>query len=66
MRLKGKVALLAGVWAGMEAATSLQFAQEGVKIAATARNEKYLGKDVSHIQSISGQDIKVPSDESVK
>ena len=66
MRLKGKVALLAGVGTGMGRATALLFAQEGSLVAVTARSEGPLAETVSRINSLGGQAVQLAGDVSVK
>ena len=66
MRLNNKVALLAGVGAGMGRATALLFAQEGAAVAVTARRRERLEETVSRIQSAGGHAVEMAGDVSVK
>ena len=62
MRLKGKTALLCGVGAGMGRATALLFAQEGAKVAVTARSQDHLDETVARIESMGGEAVALPGD----
>ena len=66
MRLRDKVALLAGVGTGMGRAAALLFAQEGARVAVTARRREHLAATVSSIQSLGGQATELAGDISVK
>ena len=50
MRLENKVALMCGVGLGMGRASALLFAQEGAKIAITARRDEHINEIASRIQ----------------
>ena len=66
MRLDGKVALLAGVGTGMGRATALLFAQEGARVAVTARREEPLAETAERATSAGGVATAFPGDVSMK
>ena len=66
MRLENKVALMCGVGPGMGRASALLFAQEGAKVAITARREEYINETASRIQQHGGYAAPLPADVSVK
>ena len=66
MRLSGKVALLAGVGAGMGRATALLFSEEGAKLVVAARGQQRLQETVELIRSAGGQAEGLAGDISVK
>ena len=66
MRLDGKVALLAGVGTGMGRATAVLFAQEGAKVAVTARRRAHLEETASRIRSVDGEVLVSDGDVSVE
>lgn len=66
MRLREKVALLAGVGAGMGRATALLFAQEGATVAVAARGRERLDETVALVRSAGGQAAALVGDISVR
>lgn len=66
MRLQSKVAMLTGVGQGMGRAAATVFAQEGARVAVTARRPDQLKETASRIQSLGGSALVVPADLSVK
>ena len=66
MRLRDKVALLAGVGTGMGRATALLFAQEGAAVAVAARQPERLEETASRIRSAGGQAKALAGDMSVE
>ena len=66
MRLENKVALLTGIGQNMGRATSLLFAQEGAKVALTARKHDGLNETAALIRATNGTCLVVPADVSVK
>ena len=66
MRLENKVALLTGIGQGMGRATARLFAQEGAKVALSARGRGRLEETASQITAAAGISIVVPGDLSKK
>lgn len=66
MRLENKVALLTGIGQGMGRATARLFAQEGAKVALSARGRGRLEETASQITAADGISIVVPGDLSKK
>ena len=66
MRLRNKVALLAGIGQGMGKATALLFAQEGAKVALAARTDTAVKNISDRIQSSGGDALVVTGDLSIK
>ena len=66
MRLENKVALMCGVGPGMGRASALMFAQEGAKIAITARRDEHINEIASRIQHQGGDATSLPADVSAK
>ena len=66
MRLKDKVALLAGVGAGMGRATAVLFAQEGATVAVAARSEAQIEEALLRIVAAGGEVSKYAVDVSAK
>ena len=66
MRLENKVALLTGIGQGMGRATARLFAQEGAKVALSARGRGRLEETASQITAAGGISIVVPGDLSKK
>ena len=64
MRLKGKVAIVAGAaWGGIGAATALRFAQEGAQVVVNTRQrEERLAETVERIQEAGGEAVPVLGD----
>ena len=62
MRLKNKIALLAGVGIGMGRATALLFAQEGAKVVINARRSDQLEETTDRINSMGGDVLAVCAD----
>ena len=62
MRLKNKVAWIAGIGAGMGKATALLFAQEGAHVIISARTNTILGKTADRIKEHGGQVTILPGD----
>ena len=62
MRLKNKVAWIAGMGAGMGKATALLFAQEGAHVIISARTNTILGKTADRIKEHGGQVTILPGD----
>ncbi len=66
MRLKGKVALLAGAGPGMGRATAILFAQEGARLALVARRQEHLADTAARVQAVGGEALALPADLSIK
>ena len=66
MRLENKVALLTGIGQGMGRATARLFAQEGAKVALSARGRERLEETASQITAADGIALVVPGDLSKK
>lgn len=66
MRLENKIALLTGIGQNMGRATSLLFAQEGAKVALTARGRERLEETSDQIRSAGGTSLVLPADVSVQ
>ena len=66
MRLENKVALLTGIGQGMGRATARLFAQEGARVALSARGRDRLEETASQITAADGISIVVPGDLSKK
>ena len=62
MRLKNKVAWIAGMGAGMGKATALLFAQEGAHVIISARTNTILEKTADRIKEHGGQVTILPGD----
>ncbi|MCC9042430.1 3-ketoacyl-ACP reductase [Myroides sp. M-43] len=52
MKLKGKNAIITGGGRGLGKATAIAFAQEGINVAITGRNEKTLQATVTELESL--------------
>lgn len=61
-RFEGKVALVTGASSGIGKATALRLANEGAKVAVTARREERIKELVSEITSASGSAHAIPAD----
>ena len=66
MRLEKKVALLTGIGQGMGRATARLFAQEGARVALSARGRDRLEETANQITAADGISIVVPGDLSKK
>lgn len=64
MRLENRVAVLAGVGAGMGRATALLFAQEGARVAIAARNPEYNEETALRIGAAGGEAMVITGDAS--
>ncbi|MBI1979864.1 MAG: SDR family oxidoreductase [Elusimicrobia bacterium] len=62
MRLKDKVAVIAGAGRGVGRATALLFSQEGAKVFVVARQKKVGEETVSLIQSRGGESFSIAAD----
>ena len=64
MRLKGKVAIVAGAaWGGIGAATALRFAEEGAKLVInTRRRQEMLSETAGRIRDVGGEVVTVMGD----
>jgi NAD(P)-dependent dehydrogenase (short-subunit alcohol dehydrogenase family) len=64
MRLKGKVAIVAGAgWGGIGAATAYRFAQEGARLVINSqRRAEKLQETAEHIQAVGGEVVTLMGD----
>jgi 3-oxoacyl-[acyl-carrier protein] reductase len=62
MRLKDKVAVIAGAGTGMGRTAALLFAQEGAKVAVIARRKEVVQETVNTISQQGGQAIAIAAD----
>jgi NAD(P)-dependent dehydrogenase (short-subunit alcohol dehydrogenase family) len=60
--LKGKVAIVTGGNSGFGRATSLRFAQEGVKVAIAARSQEKADETLRLIEAVGGKAVFLPTD----
>jgi 3-oxoacyl-[acyl-carrier protein] reductase len=61
-QLKGKVAVIAGASRGIGRATALLLADEGCRLALSARGEEGLRETVAEIEAKGGETLAVPGD----
>lgn len=62
MRLKGKVAIVAGAGAGIGRAAALLFAEEGAKVAVVSRRKDVLDDTVARVEERHGKAFAVQAD----
>ena len=65
MRLKNKVAILAGVGERSSRATSVLFAKEGAKVVLAARRLEYISETADTINEMGGQVTVIQGDVTV-